>query len=95
VLLVVGFLRLVGGRGEELRTTARLLSSKLAPLTLVRVCLTLGGALLPSVFSAAPGIAAALALALCGQVVGRYLFFVSVVPTHMTTPYLAREGEAA
>jgi hypothetical protein len=38
---------------------------------------------------------AALALALAGEIVGRYLFFVSVVAKHMATPYLEMSGEAA
>ena len=37
----------------------------------------------------------AFALAFAGEVVGRYLFFVSVVPTHMATPYLELGSEAA
>ena len=38
---------------------------------------------------------AALALALAGEVLGRYLFFVSVVPKHPAAPYLASAREAA
>ncbi|HLG54067.1 MAG TPA: DmsC/YnfH family molybdoenzyme membrane anchor subunit [Vicinamibacterales bacterium] len=34
-------------------------------------------------------------LALAGEILGRYLFFVSVVPTHMTAPYVAAGSEAA
>ena len=34
-------------------------------------------------------------LALAGEVLGRYLFFVSVVPKHMTAPYVAVDSEAA
>jgi Fe-S-cluster-containing dehydrogenase component/DMSO reductase anchor subunit len=37
----------------------------------------------------------ALACALGGEVLGRYLFFVSVVPTHLAAPYLAGAREAA
>jgi DMSO reductase anchor subunit len=36
-----------------------------------------------------------LACALASEVLGRYLFFVTVVPTHMAAPYLAAESEAA
>ena len=35
------------------------------------------------------------ALALGGELLGRYLFFVSVVPKHMAAPYLTVESEAA
>jgi formate dehydrogenase iron-sulfur subunit len=34
-------------------------------------------------------------LALAGELLGRHLFFVSVVPRHMTAPYIAVESEAA
>jgi hypothetical protein len=37
----------------------------------------------------------ALALAVAAEILGRYLFFVSVVPTHMATPYITVESEAA
>ncbi|MBI3050307.1 MAG: dimethyl sulfoxide reductase anchor subunit [Acidobacteria bacterium] len=39
--------------------------------------------------------AAALLLAISGEILGRYLFFVSVVPTHLAAPYLAAAREAA
>jgi hypothetical protein len=37
----------------------------------------------------------ALALAVGAEILGRYLFFVSVVPKHMATPYVPVESEAA
>jgi hypothetical protein len=39
-------------------------------------------------------LALALALALAGEILGRYLFFVSVVPRHLAAPYLAAASEA-
>jgi hypothetical protein len=36
-----------------------------------------------------------LALATGGEILGRYLFFVSVVPRHLTAPYIAPASEAA
>jgi Fe-S-cluster-containing dehydrogenase component/DMSO reductase anchor subunit len=36
----------------------------------------------------------ALTLALAGEILGRYLFFVSVVPRHLAAPYLAAASEA-
>jgi hypothetical protein len=39
--------------------------------------------------------AVALALALGGEILGRYLFFVSVVPKHMAAPYIPAGSEAA
>jgi hypothetical protein len=39
--------------------------------------------------------AAALLLAVGGEILGRYLFFVSVVPKHMAAPYVAAASEGA
>jgi DMSO reductase anchor subunit len=39
-------------------------------------------------------LALALGLALAGEILGRYLFFVSVVPRHLAAPYLAAASEA-
>jgi hypothetical protein len=39
-------------------------------------------------------LAAAFLLAVAGEVLGRYLFFVSVVPRHMTAPYVTGGSEA-
>ena len=44
--------------------------------------------------AAAPPVLA-LALAAGAEVLGRYLFFVSVVPKHMAAPYVPVESEAA
>ena len=110
VLLVVRFFRLIASDSIELRGTARLLSSVLASRFLARgVLLALGGIVLPLSWgtwggggtwgwwggSGGVGAWAALALALGGEILGRYLFFVSVVPKHMTSPYLAMGSEAA
>jgi DMSO reductase anchor subunit len=37
----------------------------------------------------------ALVLAIAGEIVGRYLFFVSVVPKHLAAPYIASASEAS
>ena len=37
----------------------------------------------------------ALTLAIAAEILGRYLFFVSVVPKHMAAPYVPVESEAA
>jgi hypothetical protein len=37
----------------------------------------------------------ALALRIGAEILGRYLFFVSVVPKHMAAPYVRSESEAA
>jgi DMSO reductase iron-sulfur subunit len=80
----------------ELRGTARLLSKHLVRLTTTRmVLLGVGGVLLPLVSASTATVRVALALALAGEILGRYLFFVSAVPRHMTASYLARDREAA
>ena len=62
----------------ELRQSARLLDNELRPLFLLRLVL-LSGALAPSPFG--------LFLAVAGEVMGRYLFFVSVVPRNIAASF--------
>jgi hypothetical protein len=59
------------------------------------VLLALGGVVLPLLAGSALVLWSGFALALAGEVAGRYLFFVSVVPKHMSTPYLELGSEAA
>jgi len=47
-----------------------------------------GGIVLPLQTRSLAGLALALAIAFCGEVLGRYLFFVSVVPKNMAASYL-------
>jgi Fe-S-cluster-containing dehydrogenase component/DMSO reductase anchor subunit len=96
LLVVIGFLRMIGSHNVELGGTARLLSTRLAPHFVVRgVLLASGGIVLPLLAQSSLVLVAAGVLALAGELLGRYLFFVSVVPKHMTTPYLAMGSEAA
>ena len=105
VLLALCFFRLIASDSIELRGTARLLSTVLMSRFVARgALLAVGGVVLPLV-AAGPLLTgpadqpyifrAAFTLALAGEILGRYLFFVSVVPTHMAAPYLALESEAA
>jgi formate dehydrogenase iron-sulfur subunit len=100
-LLALRFLRCIASDSLELRGTARLLSTVLRNTLLLRGALLAAGAVvLPLLVSGAgigPGVvmAIALVLALAGEILGRYLFFVSVVPKHMAAPYLAAGSEAA
>jgi len=109
VALAARFLRLIASDSLELRGTARLFSTVLASRFIVRsVLLTFGAIVLPLLVIGPSAIAhgaeqapyatvamvAALALSLGGEVLGRYLFFVSVVPKHMATPYVAVGSEA-
>ena len=101
LLLALRFLRCIASDSIELNGTARLLSTVLRRALLIRgVLLALGAIALPLLVSgsgASPVLvmALALALALGGEILGRYLFFVSVVPRHMAAPYLAAGSEAA
>jgi formate dehydrogenase iron-sulfur subunit len=94
-IVTARFLRLVTSRSShaiELQGTAHLLSTILRPLLIARTALLVaGGIALPLVSSMATGAVvwwAALLLVLISEIVGRYLFFVSVVPKHMSTPYV-------
>jgi hypothetical protein len=84
------------------RGTARLLSSVLATRLVTRgALLVTGGIVLPLLATGIDGIgstlapAAALLVAAAGEILGRYLFFVSVVPQHQAAPYIPVGSEAA
>jgi Fe-S-cluster-containing dehydrogenase component/DMSO reductase anchor subunit len=88
-----------------LRGTARLLSSVLAVHVIARgLLLALGaialplvaaGAFLPAWMPASAIFGLALVVAIAAEILGRYLFFVSVVPQHQAAPYMAVGSEAA
>ena len=93
--LALKFLWLVSSDTFELKAAGRLLSMQLRSLLLVRsALLLLGGIVLPLYSSSPITMAAALGLALCSEVAGRYLFFASVVPKNMAASYLTA-GKAA
>jgi formate dehydrogenase iron-sulfur subunit len=93
VLLAVRFLRCIASDSLELKGTARLLSTVFAKHLVVRGVLLAAGAIVLPLLEAPA--AFALALAFGAEILGRYLFFVSVVPAHMATPYIPVESEAA
>jgi len=104
LLLAVRFLRLISADSIELRGTARLLSTVLRPAFVARGALLMAGAIVLPLVASAGGDAwfgaqvvfsAGLLITLAGEIVGRYLFFVSVVPMHMAAPYVAGAREAA
>jgi DMSO reductase iron-sulfur subunit len=105
-ILAVRFLRLISADSVELEGTARLLSTVLRSTFIARgALLVVGAVVMPLLawqageqawfFGGRIGFLAALATALAGEIVGRYLFFVSVVPMHLTAPYVAGTREAA
>lgn len=89
------FLWMTASESHELRSTARLLSTTLASQFLTRAGLLIIGALLPLFSQGRRLTSTAFALALAGEILGRYLFFVSVVPKNMAAPYLAAEHRGA
>lgn len=100
-LLALRFFRCIASDSLELRGTARLLSTVLAKHLVARGALLALGAIALPLVAAGPGsqsgsivLMLALACATAGEILGRYLFFVSVVPRHMAAPYLP-EAEAA
>src|SRR5688572_15101211 len=99
VLLALRFFRCIASDSLELRGTARLLSTVLARKFVLRgVLLGVGAIALPLAGASDAGVlvfAAALCCALMGEILGRYLFFVSVVPKHLAAPYVAAASEAA
>ena len=89
------FLWLIASDSFELQASARLLSTTLAKTFLLRGALLIaGGIVLPL---SAPGLArfAAFGMAFAGEILGRYLFYVSVVPKNFAAPYLAMQESAA
>jgi hypothetical protein len=93
VLLAVRFLRCIASDSLELKGTARLLSTVFAKHLVLRGVLLAAGAIVLPLLGAPAALS--LALAIGAEILGRYLFFVSVVPTHMAAPYVAVESEAA
>jgi DMSO reductase anchor subunit len=99
------FLRLIASENLELKGTARLLSTVLRGHFVSRGCLlAVGGVVMPLLVASrgdlptlwsALAMGAALALAMSGEILGRYLFFVSVVPRQMAAAYLPAAREAA
>jgi formate dehydrogenase iron-sulfur subunit len=87
--LAARFIELARSEEFELRASARLLANDLRHFLVARVILLLvGGCVLPFLHAAIPALFAAVA----GELVGRYLFFVSVVPRNMAAPFLEKEA---
>ena len=94
--LALKFLWLVSSETFELKASARLLSTQLRSVLLVRsALLVLGGIVLPLRPSSPATLAIGLAAVFAGEILGRYLFFVSVVPKNMAASYLSSRKAAA
>ncbi len=87
--LVTHFIELTASDEFELRASARLLGNDLKTRLLLRIALLIaGGVALPLVHWPALALVAATA----GELLGRYLFFVSVVPRNMAASFLRKEA---
>jgi Fe-S-cluster-containing dehydrogenase component/DMSO reductase anchor subunit len=96
------FFGAVASDSLELKGTARLLSTVLRGRLVLRgLLLVIGAIALPLLATGlpdAPGrllMLGALLITLAAEILERYLFFVSVVPTHLAAPYIASASEAA
>jgi formate dehydrogenase iron-sulfur subunit len=89
------FLWLIASDTFELQASARLLSTTLARLLLLRGALLLAGGIALPVSGSGYAHFAALPIALAGEILGRYLFYVSVVPKNIAAPYLLAQEHAA
>jgi Fe-S-cluster-containing dehydrogenase component/DMSO reductase anchor subunit len=90
------FLRLTVSESFEMQASAKLLSTTLQAKFLLRFALLIaGGVVLPQLAAGRRGMALALAVALGGEILGRYLFFVGVVPKNIAAPYVAARSMAA
>jgi Fe-S-cluster-containing dehydrogenase component/DMSO reductase anchor subunit len=93
VVLALRFFRLSASDTVELRASATLLATTLASRFLLRGALLALGAIALPLFTVHPiALWGAFTLALGGEMIGRYLFFVSAVPKHMAAPYLGSEA---
>jgi DMSO reductase iron-sulfur subunit len=79
----------------EMRASSLLLSGRLQKLFVARLAtLMLAGVLLSLIASGSGLVAAAFVIALAGEWLGRYLFFVSVVPKNMAAAFTSTERAA-
>jgi formate dehydrogenase iron-sulfur subunit len=89
------FFRLSASDTFELHASARLLATALAfPALLCAALLLIGGIALPLMGSKFTGLLA-FPIAFTGEIIGRYLFYVSVVPKNIAASYLAGQERAA
>jgi len=94
--LAAKFLRMSASEEFELKASALLLSTVLAGRFLFRgALLILGGIVLPLFAPTQLGLALALVVSIFGEILGRYLFFIGVVPKNMAGSYLGSRKEAA
>jgi len=87
------FLKLIRSNRYERQASARLLSGTLRTPMLWRVgLLVVGGVMLPLMTRGPLAAGLALGIALASEIIGRYLFFTSVVPKNMASTYHVAEA---
>lgn len=85
---ILKFLWLARSEQFELRASALLLSGRLRQAFLIRLGLLIAaGIVMPLVIDAKPAVMATVALAVLGECVGRWPFFVSVVPKNIPAAF--------
>jgi DMSO reductase anchor subunit len=94
LIQLLRFLWLSRSEAFELRASSLLLSGRLRRLFLARLTVLIVAGVLPLLGSQAWALAA-FGLALCGEWLGRYLFFVSVVPKNIAAAFTSGERIAA
>jgi len=96
IVQLLKFLWLSRSEVFELRASSLLLSGRLQNLFLTRLAvLALAGVLVPLVATRGGITAATFTAALAGEWLGRYLFFVSVVPKNIAAAFTSGERKAA
>lgn len=89
------FLWLIASDCFELQASARLLSTTLGKTFLLRGALLLAGGIALPLWGSGLAHFAALPLVATGEIAGRYLFYVSVVPKNIASSYLTAQEQAA
>lgn len=89
---LVKLLALAGSDEFELRASARLLTGELRNLLLARIGLLVAGGIVLPLLTLPHAPLAAFVLALAGETVSRYLFFVSVVPKSVASTFTGRRA---
>jgi len=92
---VMRFLWLIASDLFELQASARLLSTSLAKILLLRGALLIAGGIVLPLSGSGLARFGAVAVAFGGEIAGRYLFYVSVVPKNIAAPYLAAQERVA
>jgi len=89
VAFALRYFRISTSDRVELRSTARLLAASYAWPVVIRGLLLLAGAVVLPLTSVRPTVlAGAVVLTLASEIIGRYVFFVTAVPRHMTAAYV-------